>query len=208
MTLSFLDQIRRVLKNAQDIHTLKFIDCKIVNKAKLSSLQNDIAMIFPKLMRFIWVNTSLRLLLGDVFIELIPSTKDKSIDLLSRKKLQFSQLVIEDPTLERTYIENVYIDILRLWDPLKLTKIHIRWGSEINFSKFSPTLSFFFEEIDKFKNLKSLKISDFDLEEDNLIEFYTDTIQSFQKLEYLDLSQNFINDQCMHKLLILDEFEQ
>lgn len=78
----------------------------------------------------------------------------------------------------------------------------------INFSKYSTTLSFFFDEISKFVNLETLKIQEFDLEEENLIEFYVDTIKSFKKLRTLDLSSNSINNACMKAILFRDELEQ
>lgn len=109
--------------------------------------------------------------------------------------------------MSRTYLENTYIDILRLWNPALLQKLHIKWGGNINFSKYSPALSFFFQEIDKFKELQDLKISSFDLEEETLIEFYVDTIKSFKNLRRLDLSCNQINITWIKTLLFIEEVD-
>jgi Leucine-rich repeat (LRR) protein len=164
--------------------------------------------VFPRLKGFVVKNTSFRQLLGDVFIEWIPSIKDKSIELMLRKKLNLETFVVEDQSIERTYLENVYIDILRLCDSNILKKLWVRSGTNINFSKYSTTLSFFFDEIGKFVNLEYLKIQEFDLEEANLIEFYVDTIKRFKKLKTLDLSWNSINNVWMKSILFEDEIEQ
>lgn len=114
VVLSFLQQINRVMKGAKGLQEMEFVDCKVKKKDKLSDFQGILAQIFPKLKGFVVESTSFRQLLGDVFIECIPSTKDKTVELLLRKKLNLEKLVVEDESIERTYLENVYIDILRL----------------------------------------------------------------------------------------------
>lgn len=188
VSLSFMEQLNRVLKTSTTLEKLEFISCKVQNKSNLNLFHSNLANCFPRLKHFSAIDTNFRGLLGDVFIECIPSTKDKSVELLQRKKLNLETFIVEDDTIARTYLENVYLDVLRLCDPSLLKTIHVRCGPQINFSKYSPTLSFFFEEIDRFKNLESLKIVSFDLEEENLIEFYIDTLQGFHKLKHLDLS--------------------
>ena len=126
----------------------------------------------------------------------ITPSQDKSKSPLDRKRLHLETFIIEDESLEQLYLENVVIDILRLCEKQTLRKLHIRAGPKINFSKYSPTLAYFFDELAKFTKLESLQIKEFDLEEDNLMDFI-DNIkleELFRNLRHLDLSDNSIND--------------
>ena len=106
------------------------------------------------------------------------------------------------------YFTKIYLNILRLWNRDQLKSIHIRWGTNVNFSKHSVALSFFFEIIERFQYLESLKLWSFGLDADNLLDSYTEIIQSFRLLKHLNLSNNMINDECIKRVLFIDEFEQ
>lgn len=126
----------------------------------------------------------------------------ESVVIKDSEYLNLTEFVVWDKKITMSYFENVYIDMLRIWNPNKLKVLHIECGDFINFSKYSFTISQFFEAFEKFKWLEDLKLKHFDLDENSLIEMYVDTLRNCKKLKVLNLSNNLINDDLIMSILL------
>lgn len=115
--------------------------------------------------------------------------EDKIVEINDSEYMCLEKFIVTDTELTMSYFENVYIDLLHIWNPNKLKVLHLTWGDHINFSKFSVTISLFFAAFDKLKYLEDVKLSRFDLDENSLIDIYIDIIRSRDKLKRLDLSK-------------------